>query len=48
MELAKYFPIWNKLTPAQQARIVDTSILHNVKEGTLLHDGGPIVWDCCW
>ena len=43
MELAKFFPIWDKLTPAQQERIRATSILHSVKGGTLLHSGGP---DC--
>ena len=43
MELAKFFPIWDKLTPAQQERIRSTSILHSVKGGTLLHSGGP---DC--
>ena len=43
MELAKFFPIWDKLTPAQQERIRATSILHSVKGGTMLHSGGP---DC--
>ena len=43
MELANYFPIWDKLTPAQQERIASTSILHSVKGGTMLHNGGP---DC--
>jgi CRP/FNR family transcriptional regulator len=43
MELANYFPIWNKLTPSQQERIRSTSILHNIKGGTMLHNGGP---DC--
>jgi len=43
MELAKYFPIWDKLNPAQQQRIEATSILHRVEGGTMLHDGGP---DC--
>ena len=43
MELASYFPIWDKLTPGQQERIRSTSILHNVKGGTMLHNGGP---DC--
>ena len=43
MELANYFPIWDKLTPAQQERIRSTSILHSVKGGTMLHSGGP---DC--
>ena len=43
MEIANYFPIWDKLTPAQQQRIASTTILHTVSGGTLLHDGGP---DC--
>jgi CRP/FNR family transcriptional regulator len=43
MELATYFPIWEKLTPAQQERIRSTSILHSVTGGTMLHSGGP---DC--
>jgi CRP/FNR family transcriptional regulator len=43
MELANYFPIWNKLTPAQREHISSTTILHTVEGGTLLHDGGP---DC--
>ena len=43
MELAKYFPIWDKLNPAQQERIAATTILHSVEGGTMLHDGGP---DC--
>ena len=43
MELANFFPIWDKLTPAQQERIRSTSILHSVKGGTMLHSGGP---DC--
>ena len=43
MDLANFFPIWDKLTPAQQERIRSTSILHSVKGGTMLHSGGP---DC--
>ena len=43
MEIASYFPIWDKLTPAQRERIASTSILHSVKGGTMLHNGGP---DC--
>ena len=43
MEIARYFPIWDKLTQEQRDRIASTSILHTVKGGTLLHDGGP---DC--
>ena len=43
MELAAYFPIWDKLNPDQQKRVASTSVLHRVEGGTLLHDGGP---DC--
>ena len=43
MELAEYFPIWDRLTPQQQERIRSTSILHSVRGGTMLHNGGP---DC--
>ena len=43
MELANYFPIWNKLTATQQELIASTTNLHTVEGGTLLHDGGP---DC--
>ncbi len=43
MDFAQYFPIWDKLTPAQQARIFEISDLRTVPGGTLLHDGSP---DC--
>ena len=43
MELSQYFPIWSNLTPDQQERILATSILHSVRGGTMLHNGGP---DC--
>ncbi len=43
MSFAAYFPIWNKLTGQQQARIEAASDFQTVKKGTLLHDGSP---DC--
>ena len=43
MELENFFPIWDKLTASQQERIRSTSILHSVRGGTMLHNGGP---DC--
>ena len=43
MDLVHYFPIWDKLTSSQQERIRSNTMLHTVKGGTLLHDGGP---DC--
>ena len=41
MELAKYFPIWDKLTPQQQERISAVTVFQKVSAGTRLHDGGP-------
>ena len=43
MSLSNYFPIWDKLTPEQQERILSVADLQKVKSGTLLHDGSP---DC--
>ena len=43
MSFANYFPIWNKLTPGQQERILALADYQKVKSGTILHDGGP---DC--
>ena len=41
MDFANYFPIWNKLSADQQQRILSVSEFRAVKQGTLLHDGGP-------
>ena len=43
MGFAQYFPIWDKLSPNQQERILSVSDLRKFKSGTLLHDGSP---DC--
>ena len=43
MELANYFPVWNKLTAQQQERIASVSDFKEFKRGTVLHDGSP---DC--
>ena len=43
MDFADYFPIWDKLTADQQARIRAVSDFQKVKSGTVLHDGSP---DC--
>jgi len=40
MEFANYFPIWDKLTPAQQEHIKSVTVLQKVSGGTVLHDGG--------
>ncbi|MBQ9167828.1 MAG: Crp/Fnr family transcriptional regulator [Oscillospiraceae bacterium] len=39
MDFAHYFPIWDKLTPQQQERIVTASEFRKVKKGTVLHNG---------
>ena len=43
MSLPEYFPIWNKLNPQQQERILSVAELQKVAGGTVIHDGGP---DC--
>ena len=39
MDFAKYFPIWDKLTADQQARILDVSHPLKARAGTVLHNG---------
>ena len=43
MAFSEYFPIWDKMTPNQQQRLLDVSVFQKVKGGTVLHDGSP---DC--
>ena len=39
MDLANYFPIWNKLTPAHQERLTNAAELMKSKSGTVIHNG---------
>ena len=41
MEFSQYFPIWNKLTRAQQERLTSVTDLQKIKKGTVIHDGSP-------
>ena len=43
MEFPAYFPIWNKLTHAQQETITGSLTSRTVKKGTVLHNGSA---DC--
>ena len=43
MDIASYFPIWNKFTPQQQLLVRDTLIRRQVSKGTVVHDGSA---DC--
>ena len=43
MEFAKYFPIWDKMTPDRREHLRSVSEFRTVKKGTVLHDGSP---DC--
>lgn len=43
MELQSCFPIWEKLTAAQQGRILDSLAVRRVKKGTVIHNGSA---DC--
>lgn len=39
MDFQSYFPIWNKLTPAQQNLILGSLMERSVKKGTVIHNG---------
>ena len=39
MEFQNYFPIWNKLSAAQQNQILGSLITRTVKKGTVIHNG---------
>lgn len=39
MDLASYFPIWDKLTPSQQQTVSQTAFHRFVPAGTVLHNG---------
>ena len=39
MELQDYFPVWEKLSSAQQQQLKSSAISRTVKKGTVLHNG---------
>lgn len=39
MDFATYFPVWDRLTSAQQSRLVGGAVSRTVKKGTVLHSG---------
>ena len=39
MDFQSYFPIWNKLTPAQQHRILGSLMEQKISKGTVIHNG---------
>ena len=39
MELEQYFPVWSRLTPAQQERLSGSTASRTVKKGTVIHNG---------
>lgn len=39
MEFQTYFPVWNKLTPAQQERLLSGLMTREVRKGTVIHNG---------
>ena len=42
-EFTQYFPIWDRMTPDQQNRIMQVIDFQKIKKGTIIHDGSP---DC--
>lgn len=43
MEISGYFPVWDGLTPQQQQELEQAAVFHEVKQGTVLHNGSA---DC--
>ena len=43
MEVSDFFPVWNKLTPAQQSAFTASALSREVPRGTMLHNGSA---DC--
>lgn len=39
MTFQEHFPVWNKLNPDQQSRILGSLITRTVPKGTVIHDG---------
>ena len=39
MDFQNYFPIWHKLTPTQQERILGSLMKRKVSKGTVIHNG---------
>ena len=39
MAFQDYFPIWNKLEPAQQDRLLDSLVIRKIQKGTVIHSG---------
>ena len=39
MDFQSYFPIWHKLTPTQQERILDSLMERKISKGTVIHNG---------
>ena len=39
MDFSAYFPIWDKLTPAQQERLASSAVSRSAPKGTVVHNG---------
>ena len=39
MEFAQYFPVWDKLTAAQQSLLMDTVTERTIQKGETVHNG---------
>jgi len=43
MDFQSYFPVWSKLNPTQQTRILGSLMTRSIKKGTVIHNGSA---DC--
>ena len=48
MDFQSYFPVWNKLTPAQQERILGSLMERRVSKGTVIHNEAWTAPAFCW
>ncbi len=39
MEFAEYFPVWPRLTPAEQKKLSESAVSRTAKKGQILHNG---------
>ena len=43
LPLSDYLPFWSRLTPDEQQSLAQNTTLHEIKKGTILHNGNE---DC--
>ena len=39
MQIKEFFPVWDQLTPRQQAQLADSAVIRRAEKGTVVHNG---------